>query len=362
MEGLPARILSSRARAQPPVPPPLYGGSRKSVRRRRTPVLLRSGTVARSPCLRAISGASPPSRLGGLRQAAFRRTAPGDRVPRPLHPSRSHLQPASGGAPRWPGFVPLERLSACGQTASDDGLRRGVHPPFPAACPAARLSAHPLLRLAGQLPPRAQAAALPASTSGTHCGPTSRAPGLPEFLCRPDRQKPAALSRVRDRNDDSHRNSAALPQCRQPPDGQLMTCTAHRDHAPRAALPAGLAGSVRPLRNLSSARQPPDHLGPPTHSMFAFLQQPTIAPNPSTAADTTALFPGSCCLRQTKPNKEPALGCGLVHRSVSSACGSNRSSLAQIRRPQAEETSIGNVAWKLVKWPGKKTLHQTTFG
>jgi len=27
------------------------------------------------------------------------------------------------------------------------------HPPFPAACSATRLSAHPLLRLAGQLPP-----------------------------------------------------------------------------------------------------------------------------------------------------------------------------------------------------------------
>ena len=38
------------------------------------------------------------------------------------------------------------------QAQGNDGLRRGVHPPFPAACAAARLSAHPLLRLARQLP------------------------------------------------------------------------------------------------------------------------------------------------------------------------------------------------------------------
>lgn len=38
MDGLPAEILSPRAGAQPLVPPPLPGGSRKSLRRRGTPV------------------------------------------------------------------------------------------------------------------------------------------------------------------------------------------------------------------------------------------------------------------------------------------------------------------------------------
>src|ERR1039458_1882186 len=104
-------------------------------------------------CLRSISGACPPNRMGGLRQATLRRTAPGDRVSRPLHPSRGHLQPASGSAARRPSFVSLERLPAPGTAQGNDGLRRGVHPPFPAACAAARLSAHPLLRLARQLPP-----------------------------------------------------------------------------------------------------------------------------------------------------------------------------------------------------------------
>jgi hypothetical protein len=86
------------------------------------------------------------------------------------------------------------------------------------------------------------------------------------------------------------------------------------------------------------AAVPPDHLGPPTHGMFASCS------SPPPAADTTALFPRSCRLRQTKPNKEPALVCGLVHRSVSSRCGPNRSSFAQERRPQAEETSIDHLA------------------
>src|ERR1017187_5869450 len=51
---------------------------------------------------------------------------------------------------------------------------------------------------------------------GSHRGPASRAQGLPGFLCGPQRQKPAALSRVRDRNHDPHRDSAALSL---PPDG-----------------------------------------------------------------------------------------------------------------------------------------------
>src|ERR1039458_6148535 len=70
------------------------------------------------------------------------------------------------------------------------------------------------------------------------------------------------------------------------------------------------------------------------------LQQPGNAPNHPAATRRQLFPPRSCRLRQTKPNKEPALGCGLVHRSVSSACGPNRSSLLQQRRPQAEKTSI----------------------
>src|ERR1035438_3908580 len=72
----------------------------------------------------------------------------------------------------------------------------------------------------------------------------------------------------------------------------------------------------------------------------AHLQQPGNAPNHPAATRRQLFPPRSCRLRQIKPNKEPALGCGLVHRSVSSACGPNRSSLLQQRRPQAEETSI----------------------
>src|ERR1039457_5840336 len=72
----------------------------------------------------------------------------------------------------------------------------------------------------------------------------------------------------------------------------------------------------------------------------AHLQQPGNAPNHPAATRRQLFPPRSCRLRQIKPNKEPALGCGLVHRSVSSACGPNRSSLLQQRRPQAEEISI----------------------
>ena len=162
---LPVKVLSRL------LPPSLSGSSGEGLHRRRTPVLRRSGTAARSQRFRPLPGSAARRQMGGLCQASLRRTAAGAGVPGPLYPSRGHLQPAPAGAGRRPSLLRWKDYRDGSKSKVHDRLRRGVHPPLPAALPAARLPAHPLLRLPGQLPSR-QTGSLP-PTPGYRCLPAA---------------------------------------------------------------------------------------------------------------------------------------------------------------------------------------------
>ena len=90
--------------------------------------------------------------MGRLRQTALRRSRTGAALPRPLYPSRRHLQ-SSIARLRWrQRHVPLEGLCSRKRATNDDRFRRGVHSPVPAARAPEGLCPHPALRLHGQLP------------------------------------------------------------------------------------------------------------------------------------------------------------------------------------------------------------------
>jgi len=113
-----------------------------------------------------------------------------------------------------------------------------------------------------------------------------------------------------------------------------------RDEGSRAACQAGLTGSVRPLGNHSSGTPPAHALEAPTQCIFAFSTSPALPPTIPQRPDASYSQPPVPYSAITKP----ARWCGLVHRSVSSACGPNGNPFPQQRRPQAEETSIDSAS------------------
>src|SRR5688500_19972744 len=84
--------------------------------------------------------------MGGLRQAAVRRSGPGSVLRRALHAPRRPVQRPPARHRGRQGAFPLEGLSPGQPPEDDDARRRRVHPPLPAPCPARSLPAHPLLR------------------------------------------------------------------------------------------------------------------------------------------------------------------------------------------------------------------------
>src|ERR1700680_59016 len=64
--------------------------------------------------------ATPPTGLGGLRQATLRRRRTRSSLPGPLHASRRHLQPSSRGLGKRPRLLPLARLYARRQEEDHD--------------------------------------------------------------------------------------------------------------------------------------------------------------------------------------------------------------------------------------------------
>ena len=83
----------------------------QGLRRRRVAVLLRPWSRCASARLLAPPGSHPEDGMGGLRQAAFRRTGAGPRLRRPLHAPRRHLQQSPARHRRRQGSVSLEGLS-----------------------------------------------------------------------------------------------------------------------------------------------------------------------------------------------------------------------------------------------------------
>jgi hypothetical protein len=59
--------------------------------------------------------------------------------------------------------------------------------------------------------------------------------------------------------------------------------------------------------------------------------------------DVLPIYRSCAYVPHSKPNKEPALGCGLVHRTVSSACGPPPSPVpGTLVAPQSDETSTSH--------------------
>ena len=91
-------------------------------------------------------------RMGGLRQAALRRSRGRAGLPQPLHPPRRHLEHPPDQRGRRDGRLPLEGLPhQVRRPAEGDAARhRRVHPPVPDPRAARRLPPHPALRPARQ--------------------------------------------------------------------------------------------------------------------------------------------------------------------------------------------------------------------
>jgi hypothetical protein len=90
--------------------------------------------------------------MGRLRQTAIWRSRTGAALPRPLHPSRRHLQPSIARIRGRQRHVPLEGLRSRKCATHDDPFRTGVYSPVLAARAPEALCPHPTLRLHGQLP------------------------------------------------------------------------------------------------------------------------------------------------------------------------------------------------------------------
>src|SRR6516164_8779671 len=90
--------------------------------------------------------------MGRLRQTALRRSRAGVALPRPLYPSRRHLQSSFARLRRRHRHVPLEGLCSRKRTTHDDCFRRRVYSPVSDARAPEKLCPHPALWLHGQLP------------------------------------------------------------------------------------------------------------------------------------------------------------------------------------------------------------------
>src|SRR5215472_19081144 len=116
-----------------------------------------------------------------------------------LHSPRSHLQQPPGVDRRRQGPVPLERLPGSQPAEDYEPASRGVHPPLPDPRAARRVPPHPLLRLPRQLPPRAEAGAVP--RAAPHASRTGRsARRLSRPIRSPDRDVVAPMPVLLDRH------------------------------------------------------------------------------------------------------------------------------------------------------------------
>src|SRR5436190_1649414 len=131
--------------------------SRQVPRRFETSPSTQEATVCRPGCcprrpttVRKIAPSFTSPRLGGLRQARFRRSHAGVALSRSLHPSRGHLQSSLVGLRTRARYLPLEGLRPRWQARSDDTGCHRVLAPLLSARATQKLRPHPSLRLSGQ--------------------------------------------------------------------------------------------------------------------------------------------------------------------------------------------------------------------
>src|SRR5271163_3364073 len=117
-------LLPSRKGAQSCLPRQVYRRTQDRLSCGCTPVPRTSLTVCRTARLRLVAAGSVPSRLGRLRQTAFRRARTCAALSRCLHSSRRHLQQQVGCSLRGQRNLSLARLRSRQQEAADDSARR----------------------------------------------------------------------------------------------------------------------------------------------------------------------------------------------------------------------------------------------
>lgn len=154
--------------------------------------------------------------MGGLRQTALWRSQPGTGLPRPLHPSRGAVEPATAGCERWRGHVSMERLSCqrAGKIACDDARKRRVHPALSHPCAATRLPAHPVLRRALKPQSKSAPGTMPSPADSAHTRSVAESRRLPSMASACDGRIGTMLSEVRQRQNGSHACPASIPDNR----------------------------------------------------------------------------------------------------------------------------------------------------
>ena len=160
LDRLQARLLPVGAGAVATVPTALPRRTAAGASSRQAAVLRRARALADAQAF-ALAGAAAQVRVGGLRQAAVRRTPGRAGVPVALHAPGGDLQQPAARAGRARRDLPLEGLPRQGRpgqdAAQDDDVGRGrVHASLPAARAAWRLPPHSPLRAAGQRRPQRQ--------------------------------------------------------------------------------------------------------------------------------------------------------------------------------------------------------------
>ena len=169
-----APLLPTGESTQPCFRGKFVSGLKRLFRKKKTPLPWKSPPSERSQALSPLFETVVPAELGGLRQAAIRRTGIRPPVPGPLHPSRGHFQPPTHLLGRWRGHLPMEGLCSRQQEAQNGRHDRRIPAPVLAARPTARLCAHPPLwfpfraaapKVHSGLPPAAGARVTPAALS-----------------------------------------------------------------------------------------------------------------------------------------------------------------------------------------------------
>lgn len=168
---LPTRFLFTRPGSLTPVSPPIPGALAEGLRFRQIAFLCRLGILAPTRRLRSTGGPHANLRLGGVRQAALRRTAAGPRLRGPLYAPGGDFQQPFARYRKRSGPLSVEGLSGRRQEEDDNLVRRRVHSAFLATRIAEWIPTDPLLRSAGQPLPKGEIRAEPGVCSACHPHP-----------------------------------------------------------------------------------------------------------------------------------------------------------------------------------------------
>src|SRR5258708_1514915 len=142
-----AQLLSTRESPQPRLSRQIRGGSPRTPRRGRVGILRTTGTSPDTPGVCRLAPPAVPLRLGGLFQAALRRSRTRVALSRLLHAPGGDFQPPPGLTRRKPCHLPLAGLRPPEQEAIDEPAGRGIRAPLSSPRAASGIRAYPALRI-----------------------------------------------------------------------------------------------------------------------------------------------------------------------------------------------------------------------